>query len=358
MSSEFLKNCKGFWGTLLSPHAKRDLFLFLFAISVVLAGSAYVQVYLNLWQGNIYDAIGKKNFIIFMTEVKTFLEIVSILLCLGVVQTWLYERLKVRLRKTITYNIIDAWFKPNCILLSKKSGFSRNPDQRVQDDVRALSEITVDLVVGLIQSSFILIAFIGVLWELSEHVKFFVYNTTFVIHGYMVWVSLGYAFIGSLLTWLVGKPLIRAYDTLSTSEAKFRFSIMSVNKRAEEITRAKHESIERNITANDFETIISTLKNIANRLAMLNCVAGSYGWLALLVPLILAAPGYFDGGLSLGGLMMVVGGFAQVQGALRWFIDRFPAIAKWQAMLGRVISYRMQLEKILEEEEKELEPAA
>jgi putative ATP-binding cassette transporter len=75
-------------------------------------------------------------------------------------------------------------------------------------------------------------------------------------------------------------------------------------------------------------------------------VTGGYGWLAILAPLLLAAPGYFGGTLTLGGLMMVVGGFYQVQQALRWYVDRFPVIAEWRAMLTRVAGYRNALEQL------------
>ena len=88
------------------------------------------------------------------------------------------------------------------------------------------------------------------------------------------------------------------------------------------------------------------MRHIANRLAGLTWVTGGYGWLAIIAPLLLAAPGYFGGSLTLGGLMMVVGGFYQVQTALRWYVDRFPAIAEWRAMLNRISSYRGALERL------------
>ena len=94
------------------------------------------------------------------------------------------------------------------------------------------------------------------------------------------------------------------------------------------------------------EALLATMRHIANRLAGLTWVTGGYGWLAIIAPLLLAAPGYFGGSLTLGGLMMVVGGFYQVQTALRWYVDKFPAIAEWRAMLNRISSYRSALERL------------
>jgi putative ATP-binding cassette transporter len=75
-------------------------------------------------------------------------------------------------------------------------------------------------------------------------------------------------------------------------------------------------------------------------------VTSGYGWLALVAPILVAAPGYFGGGLSFGGLIMVIGAFNQVQQALRWFVDNFPQIADWRATLRRVVALRDALQAL------------
>jgi len=166
------------------------------------------------------------------------------------------------------------------------------------------------------------------------------------IPGYMVWAAIGYAAAGSLLTWLVGRPLINAHTQLRAEEANFRFALVRLSESSNEIALYRGEAAERDSLNLPVEAVLSTMRHIANRLAALTWVTGGYGWLALLVPLLLAAPGYFGGTLSLGGLMMVVGAFYQVQQALRWYVDRFPTIAEWRAMFDRVIGYREVLEKL------------
>jgi putative ATP-binding cassette transporter len=61
------------------------------------------------------------------------------------------------------------------------------------------------------------------------------------------------------------------------------------------------------------------------------------------VPIVVAAPGYFDGELSFGALMMVVGAFNQVQSSLRWFVDNLAQIADWRATLLRIATFREAL---------------
>ena len=273
--------------------------------------------------------------------------IVSVLLCLGVLQTWLHERLKVRLRKTATYSLLDEWMKPKRAFLLPLTGeISTNPDQRIQEDTRRLSELSVDLAVGLVQSTLMLLAFVGVLWQLSAQVVFVVQGQQFSIPGYMVWAAIGYAILGSFITWLVGRPLIKAHTQLRAAEATFRFDLVRLNEAAENVALYRGESTEREMLNGPVDAVLTIMRSIANRLATLTWVTGGYGWLAILAPLLLAAPGYFGGTLSLGGLMMVVGAFYQVQTALRWYVDRFPALAEWRAMLARVIDYSSALERV------------
>ncbi|MGO9170514.1 MAG: ABC transporter ATP-binding protein/permease [Rhodomicrobium sp.] len=335
------------WQIILDPHAKRELTRFAGAITVVIALNAVAQIRLNDWQGSIYDAIGQREVPVFLRQVGVFLVIVSVLLCLNVAQTWLHERLKVRLRQAFTYDLVGEWLKPRrAYQLKLKGDISVNPDQRIQDDAKRLSELSVDLGVGLVQSFLLLLAFIGVLWQLSDQVVFSIHGRQVVIPGYMVWAAIAYSALGSSLTWLVGRPLIEAHSELRAKEADFRFALVRVSESADEIALLGGEAEEKAYLHSPIDSLLSTMRHIANRLAGLTWVTGGYGWLAILAPLLLAAPGYFGGTLTLGGLMMVVGGFYQVQTALRWFVDRFPAIAEWRAMLGRVIGYRTALEAL------------
>ena len=75
----------------------------------------------------------------------------------------------------------------------------------------------------------------------------------------------------------------------------------------------------------------------------LTCVSAGAGWLAIAVPILVAAPAYFHSAMTFGELMVIVGAFNQVQQALRWFVDNFSTIADWQATLLRVASFRKTL---------------
>jgi putative ATP-binding cassette transporter len=333
-----------FWGLLRLAGTRNKLILFSVLIVTVIIVNAVAQVRLNSWQGDFYDAISNRNLPVFYDQLVVYVILVAILLTLGYSQTWLHETLKVKLRAAVAYDLLDEWLRPKRAYRLPLAGeIGVHPDQRIQDDARRLTELSVDLGVGLVQSTLLLVSFIGVLWVLSAQVAFTMDGTSFTIPGYMVWAAIGYALIGSFLTWLVGKPLIRANTDLRAAEADFRFLLVRVDEHSEAVAIYRGEADERQDLGAVASRVFLIMQQIANNLGRLHWVTGGYGWIALIAPVVLAAPGYFSGALTFGALMMVIGAFFQVQTSLRWYVDRFPALAEWRATLQRVISYRTAL---------------
>lgn len=160
-------------GALRSSEARWKIAAFAAAIALVLILTAVGQVRLNLWQGAFYEAISRRDFPGFVTQLGVFAVIVSALLALGVGQTWLHQTVKIRLRQIITGRLLDEWLKPRrAYRLSLAGEIGSHPDQRIHDDARRLAELTADLGVGLLQSGLLLASFIGVLWRLSPQVTF------------------------------------------------------------------------------------------------------------------------------------------------------------------------------------------
>ena len=312
------------------------------ALAVVVCAVAYGQIKLNAWNGAFYDTLEHREFANLGGQLGLFLIIVGGLLILVVGQTWLQEMIKIVLREWLTHDLLDKWLAPKRpYLLAHAGEVGVNPDQYMQADARQLAELSATLAFGLLQSTLLLVSFAGVLWILSSGVTFTIdHSTFFSIPGYMLWCALLYALAGSWLAWLVGRPLIRLNAERYAREADFRFAVVRIHESAEAIALHGGETDERRAMHGSMGRVISLGRQLANGLARLTWVTSGYGWLALVVPVLVALPGYIRGDLSLGGLMMVVGAFNQVQTALRWFVDNFSSIADWRATLFRVVSFR------------------
>lgn len=326
-----------------SPY-RRQLGWLAAGIVSVIGANAGTQILLVRWQGAFYDAISQKLLREFGLQLLVFLAIAGTLLALVVAQTWLQEMSKVRLREWLTNDLLDQWLVPKrAYLLGFAGQIGVNPDQRIHQDTQRLTELTTILAVGLLQASLLLISFVGVLWLLSAQVVFEAGGRSFTIPGYMVWCALAYSLCGSLLAWRIGRPLIPLNAERYAREAELRFALVNTSEHADSIALHGGEADERRTLDGPLERVIALMVSLARGLARLTWVTSGYGWLAMVVPIIVAAPGYFGGDLSFGGLMMVVGAFNQVQSSLRWFVDNLAQIADWRATLLRVVAFRTAL---------------
>ena len=320
--------------------------IFLVSTAVTVA-NMFGQVELNDWNGRFFDAVGRKDLSGFVHDLWTFLVIIAVLLALTVAQTFLQERLKFRLREWITRHLLVEWLKPLRVYqLSFAGQYGRNPDQRIQEDTRLLGDYSADLGCGIVYSLLQIVAFIGVLWALSAQVTFQVAGYDIAIPGYMVWCALAYASIGSGLTWLVGRPLIALNGERYAREAEFRFALVRVNESGESIALHGGEKDEQRHLEAALAAVVDTMRRISSSLAHLTWITSGTGWLSLVVPILVAAPAYFGGSLTLGGLIMVAGAFTQVQGAMRWFVDNFSRLADWRAAVHRVGRFREALDNL------------
>jgi vitamin B12/bleomycin/antimicrobial peptide transport system ATP-binding/permease protein len=332
------------WHALRASRHRRAVGLLAAGIVLVVCLNTIGQIRLNVWQRDFYDALEQKHFAAFATQLLVFGVIAGGLLVLVVSQTWLQEMTKVRLREWLTHDLLDQWLAPKrAYLLSFAGQIGVNPDQRIHQDAQHLTELTGILAIGLLQSSLLLVSFVGVLWVLSAQVVFDVGGESLVVPGYMVWCALVYSLGGSLLAWRIGRPLVALNDERYAREADLRYALVRVNEHADGIALHGGEADERRMLDEPVARVVAMMVRLAGGLARLTWVTSGYGWLAIVVPIVVAAPGYFDGELSFGALMMVVGAFNQVQSSLRWFVDNLAQIADWRATLLRVVAFRNAL---------------
>jgi len=158
--------------------------------------------------------------------------------------------------------------------------------------------------------------------------------------GYMVWCALIYAGAASFLSWRVGRPLINLNAERYAQEAEFRLALVRANEDIDGITLHRGASDERQRLDALFGNVLDISRRIAGAVTRLTWVTAGSGWVAIAAPILVAAPAYFQGTMSFGELMMIVGAFNQVQEALRWFVDNFSVIADWRATLLRVASFQ------------------
>jgi putative ATP-binding cassette transporter len=317
------------------------------AILAVIVATSFGQILLNRWNQPFYDAIQRRDLPEFLHQLMVFAAIAGGLLILNIAQQWLNQRLKLRLREALTVDLIDEWMRPNrAFRLTHAGAIGVNPDQRMQQDAGHLSDLTTGLAIGFVQALILLVSFVGVLWALSAGFVFHFEDHSIAIPGYMVWAAFLYAGLASLISWLVGRPLIELNSDRYTREAELRHSMVRVNEHIDAIALAHGEPEEKKRLTLDLGAVLTAMMRIYAAQINLAWVTDTYGWITVVAPILVAAPVYFAGDISFGGLMMAVGAFNQVHSSLKWFVNNIGAIADWRATLMRVADFRLALTEV------------
>jgi ABC-type uncharacterized transport system fused permease/ATPase subunit len=326
---------------ILNSPVCKSLTVLMAAILLVIVGTAYGQIQLNSWNRPFFDALSRRDLREFLFQLAVFFMIAGFLLTLNVTQRWLSESLQIKLRDGLVRSLLGDWLLPRrAFWLANAGTIGVNPDQRIHEDARKLCELSADLGIGLLQASILFGMFAGVLWGLSSDLSFRVGDHDYTIPGFMLWAAIVYAGAGSLLSYWIGRSLINRNAERYAREADLRFSLVRVNEHVDHISLAEGEADERRRIELRLGDVLRATRRIVWGHTNLTWVTAGFGWVTIVAPILVAAPLYFTGKVSFGGLMMAAGAFTQAQSSLRWFIDNFSSIADWRATLVRVASFR------------------
>lgn len=314
----------------------------LFALIVVLVLlMVYINVQFTDWNRVMYDALENKNEAAFWQLLWRFSYLAFSYIVVATARVYLTQSLQIRWRTWMTDKYMGKWLQHQAYYRMEQGRIADNPDQRIAEDLRALSSDTVSLVLGFISSAVTLVSFVGLLWAISGPVSFMLMQHQWVIPGYMVWFAIVYALVGSWITWRIGKPLVVQNYDQERFEANYRFGLIRVREHAEAVALYRGEQHERTQLNDRFEDIRRNWWAIMHTTKRLNIATNFYGQFAIIFPFLVAAPRYFSGAISLGVLMQLSSAFGQVQDALSWFINAFGTLADWKASINRLAGFNL-----------------
>ena len=176
----------------------------------------------------------------------------------------------------------------------------------------------------------------AILWGLSNDAPLHLFGQEYSIPGYLVWGALIYSVLGTILTHLIGWPLVGIDFRQQQYEADFRFNLVRVRENSEQIALLRGEEAERERLLVRFGRVVDNWLAIMTRTKKLTAFTASYNQASVIFPYILVAPAYFANKIQLGGMMQTASAFSSVQGALSFFITIYRQLAEWQAVVNRL----------------------
>jgi putative ATP-binding cassette transporter len=332
-------------GYFLRAEGARWLTLLLLALTLLQIG---IQIRFNLWNRDFFNALENRDRDAFLWQMLLFLGLAAASMITAVYQLYVKQLVQLRWREWLTARLLSLWMADARHYQLERTGEADNPDQRIAEDTRLAVDLAVDFATGIFNSAGMLIAFIGILWTISGALSLTIFGHAITIPGYMVWAALIYAIIGSGLTYLVGRPMVALNFWRTAKEADFRFGLVRARESSEGIALIGGETDERRGLQRLFSNVADAVRDLMKSQRRLMWLTSAYGMLTSVFPTVVAAPSYFSGAITLGGLMQIGSAFGSVQASLNWFVDNFPRLAEWRSSVERLLSFRESL-RVIEE---------
>jgi vitamin B12/bleomycin/antimicrobial peptide transport system ATP-binding/permease protein len=316
---------------------------------IVVIGLQLFQVWLNVrfnsWYNTFYTALQDKNWDIFTYQLGVFTVLGAFFIITAVYQLYLQQWLQIRWRGWLTEAYLGRWLKEGTHYRMRLRGDSvDNPDQRIADDIKLFINGTLDIGIALLGSIVTLVSFLFILWNLSSATPLMLGEKSYYIPGYLVWAALIYSIIGTWVTHILGRPLIKLNFDQQRYEADFRFSLVRLRENAEGVTLLGGEPAEHDRLRDRFADVIKNWHGIMSRTKRLTFLTAGYNQVAVIFPFLVVSPVYFFGTLTLGGLMQIAQAFSQVQSALSFFVTAYSEIADWKAVLDRLAGFEESID--------------
>jgi putative ATP-binding cassette transporter len=310
------------------------------AVIVLELGAVFLTVQFNRWNNVFYNALQDRNQAVFTYQIAYFCFLATIWVALKVYQLYLNQWLQIRWRLWMTARYLGGWLQnANHYRMQLLGDAADNPDQRIAEDTQRFVEQTLALGIGLLSAVVTLASFVLILWGLSNEAPLHLFGKDIAIPGYLVLGAMVYALLGTVLTHLIGRPLVGLNFQQQRYEADFRFNLVRTRENAEQIALLQGEPVERTRLLSRFAMVVQNWLGIMQRTKKLTAFTSSYAQAAVIFPYILVAPAYFAEKIQLGGMMQTASAFGSVQEALSFFITAYRTLAEWQSVVARLSGF-------------------
>jgi putative ATP-binding cassette transporter len=306
----------------------------------------FLTVLYNDWNRSFFEALQDKDFESFGPLLLRFSILAGLFIGVAVFRRYLMQMLQMRWRIWLTRQFLNRWFAKGVYYrLELGGGRADNPDQRIAEDLRLFAFNTLDLAFGFLSAVVTLVSFVSILWVISGPLTVTLGDVSFEIPGYMVWVAVLYAVVGTVLTHRVGRPLIGLNFQQQRVEADLRFGLVRLRENSEGVALYQGERTERKDIESRLDRIRANWWQLMRTTKNLTFLTTGYDQLADIFPILVAAPRYFSGAISLGVLTQIGNAFGRVQGALSWFVESYGALAGWKATVDRLLTFQEAMDQ-------------
>jgi putative ATP-binding cassette transporter len=333
-----------------SPDAKWGALLLAGAVALEI-GAVEAVVLVSGAQRRTVESLEQRDSSAFIEMAALILGHSLLSVLISGLRIYLRQVLEVRWRRGLTGHYLARWIGAQaCGQAQLHGGDVDNPDQRIAEDVRDFVASALGLSLSLLAAVASLVSFGGLLWSLSSGWVIPLGGVERRVPGLLLWLAIAFAIVSMWLTHLVGRRLVPINYDRFHFEADFRYGLVRFRDHAEAVALGRGEAVERLGAVARFQRVVDVILRLVRAEFELGMLTGGLGQISSLVPLLVAAPSYFAGFVTLGLIVQTRVAYDQVSGALSWLVNAYREIARWRANVERLAAFA----DVMDETERDL----
>jgi putative ATP-binding cassette transporter len=340
----FWLSARGFW-----RPPRGDRLAWLLTATILLTVLLYLAASygMNVWNRAIFDALERRDggTVLYLSLIYVPLLVASVAVML--LQVYARMTTQRRWRAWLNNHLLDRWLKNGRYYqLNLVGGDHQNPEYRIADDVRVATESPVEFATGLLTAVLSAVTFVLVLWTIGGALTFTIAGATITIPGFLVVAAMIYAVLASGSMVFIGRRFITVSENKNQAEAEYRYVLTRLRENGESIAVLGGEEEERNAVDGSLTNVLRRWRQICFQTVRTTIVSQTSGYIAPVLPIILCAPKFLNGTMTLGQVMQAASAFTIVQAAFNWLVDNYPRLADWTASARRVASLMVSLDAL------------
>lgn len=339
--TRFWISARGFWGR----GGDRLAWLYSIGLGALIVLTVCFQYGINVWNRAIFDAIEQRDAATVFQLTAVFFPLAIGSIALGVMQVFARMGIQRRWRAWLTASVLTRWLtNGRYYQLNLVGGDHKNPEYRIAEDLRIATDSPVDFLAGVTSALLSAATFIVVLWTIGGALTVPLGGSAITIPGFLVIAAILYAAIASSSIMVIGRRFVQVSEDKNQAEADFRYTLTRVRENGESIALLGGEEEERGGIDRNFTSVLRQWARLAGQHMRTTLVSQGSSLVAPVVPLLLCAPKFLDGSMTLGQVMQAASAFTIVQSAFGWLVDNYPRLADWNACAHRIASLMMSLD--------------
>jgi putative ATP-binding cassette transporter len=322
----FIKLAKPFFFSEKKFHA--------LALIALLIGLSISVTRLSVWMGDItgnyMNALTDKNSAEFYHYILLFALAVACTAPVAVFYRYTEEKFSLLWRRWLTQHFLERYFSHRSYYRINIEKTLDNPDQRIVDEIRGFTGTSISFLLIVFNSSINLFAWTSVLWGVSSK---------------LTYTSFGYSFFGSLMTMLIGRRLVALNFAQVKKEADFRYGLVQIRDNSEPIALYRGEEKESLLVTQRLKDALKNLNILIGWNRNLGFFIRSYDYFKSVLPVLIVAPLYFQGGVKFGTIALATIAFTWVLDALSLIVSQFERLSSFAATISRLSTLSEELDQ-------------